>query len=326
MNEFVDSQVNIGKSVFGPNCDIDYYNKISSGLGITKAIIMPTLTHELKTSEFIERSCIWERKGSDTIYRREIFYPSGEIIREINPENPYRFMNRYALKKIRNLNMNSQIEYFFIPKIHPILDTKEEIESLISEKEVVGLKINGLATYTSPNQIPEYIVRLTEEHHKPLLVHTDYLNPKFDDVRIPTNLRQIISKNTPKAWLDWAESIKPYKMFLAHLARMDKDSIDRVNNLENIVIGLGPDIMLQDEPMRLREPTTNILRDALMCINNKKLLFSSDFAWNVYDRTKWGDFDWGTKDRLEEEATKLNIEEKVIYGILGKNAIDFFGL
>ncbi len=119
---------------------------------------------------------------------------------------------------------------------------------------------------------------------------------------------------------------KPYKLFLAHLARMDKDPINRINNLENIVIGLGPDIMLQDEPMRLKEPTPNILKDALKYINNEKLLFSTDFAWNVHDRTNWGNFDWKTHERLKEETDRLFISEEKLDNILGENAIKFFNL
>jgi|SRR3989344_474128 len=325
MIDFVDSQVNYGKSVFGPDCDLDYYDIKAREIGITRALVMPTITHELKISNLIERSCIWEKENDHITYTLHILRGNNWEIKPAK-SNPYSLMNFHTLEKIRELNRNSQIKYYFLPKVHPFLDTKEELERLLNEEETVGIKINGLATHTSPKDMPEWIVKIANEYDVVIFVHTDFLNPNLEDNRTPDYLKHIIHSNCPIGWLKWAQQYSPKKIYFAHLARMDDNVAREIYNLENISIGIGPDIMLQDEPIRLKNSTNNILNDALKIFNFKQLMYSTDFAWNVFDRREWGNFDWETHQRLKKEALALNLSEYQLYRILGQNAIDFFQL
>jgi predicted TIM-barrel fold metal-dependent hydrolase len=321
----IDCQVNYGNSLFGPNCDILYYDKKAQERGITHALVMPTLTHELKKRGLKEKSCIWE-KSKDKIIYKNIIQLGGREKETINPQNPYKLMNKECSKKIDELNNNSKIQYFFIPKIHPFLDTSKEIESLLSNSQVKGLKLNGLASHVSPEDIPSWLPDLIKKYDKPLMVHTDYLNPNYDISQIPPHLREIIKKNNPLSWLKWIEKNDSFKTYLAHLARFDKRAIEKINYLDNIIIGMGPDLMLQTESARLKEPTSNILQDILRIINPDRLVFSTDFAWNVHTRENWESFDWESVSRLKKEAKKQRINQKDLEKILGENALRFFNL
>ncbi|MFH1503587.1 MAG: hypothetical protein ABIE36_02935 [Candidatus Diapherotrites archaeon] len=61
-------------------------------------------------------------------------------------------------------------------------------------------------------------------------------------------------------------------------------------------------------------------------IKNDKLLFSTDFAWNIYDRTNFRNFDWESIKRVKKEADNLCLSKNEAYNILGENAIKFFNL
>ncbi len=323
--EIVDIQVNLGESYFGPESDIDYYDQQARQIGITRSIIIPTLTHKIQVEDFTEVSCIWEETPGGVVYKRLIRRGDKDDV-EVNPRNPYATMNRYVLSEVRRLNQSSTIKYYFIPKVHPVLDTEEEVSSLVGQPETVGLKINGLASHVTPEEVPAYIASLTRDFRKPLFVHTDWLNSDFQDSRIPQYLHHLIKGNNPCAWLDWVNRNFPYRVLLAHLARMDMQAIREVNDSESVAIGLGPDMMLQAEPMRLAQPSDNILRDALTTIDADKLLFCTDFAWNVYDRTDWSAFDWDTIERLKEVSREVGMTKQELSDILSGNAIRFFNL
>ncbi len=312
--------------MFGPECDIDYYDRTAAKVGVTRALVIPTLTHELRTEDFTERSCIWTEKGEEVVYQRELVYKNGSKKVERDPANPYHLMNQATLEKVRELNKQSRIRYYFLPKVHPILDDEKEVRGFVRNQETVGLKVHGLAAHITPEQMPEWIVELANRNDKAVYVHTDYYNRDYSDERTPDYLLNIISKNTPKSWISWAEKTRPKRLYLAHLVRMDPEAIEFVNESRGVITGLGPDFMLQNELIRLKRPTSNILHDALTLLKPTKLVFSTDFAWNVFDRRNWGSFDWQTKDRLSEEAAKLGLDESLLDSVMFRNAIRFFRL
>ena len=177
--ELVDCQVNYGDTLFGPKCDISYYDSIASEMGVTRAFVIPSVTHELRTKNFVEKSCIWEVRNGKTTYRRELLYPDGKKKIEMHPKNPYHLMNLHALETIRSLNKRSKIKYHLLAKVHPLLDDEREVRSLLAEGDVVGIKINGIATHTIPEEVPEWIAEVANKSKKVVFVHTDYLDRKF---------------------------------------------------------------------------------------------------------------------------------------------------
>jgi len=268
---------------------------------------------------------LWRyQKGKIEYVKRKII--DGKVAECFAPVNPYSRMNRFVLGEVKSLNKQGKMSYYFIPKVHPVLDAPEEVEKLLREPECVGLKIQGLATHVVPEDVPRWVAILANEYCKVVMVHTDYLDKDIKDERIPRHLRRIIAGNTPMQWINWARKNELRKMYLAHLARLDVEAINEVNNSEGFVLGLGPDRMLQGEPMRLSMKTDGILYDALQLVDPNKLVFSTDYAWNVFDRKDWQSFDWSTIERLIEEGQKLGVSEQELEKILQGNALDFFRL
>lgn len=326
LNIIVDCQINNGLTYKGPNNNLSIYDKIAKNLGVTHALVLPTSTHVLDFGEFREESCIWEDSPTGVRYFKRIKPHNGEIREEDNPKSPSAIMNTLTLEKIRSLNRVSSIKYFFIPIVHPVLDTSEDLENFLSEKETVAIKIHGLSTHTTSNDIPEWIVTLANKYNKVVYIHTDFLNPSYEQSKNPTALVKIIEKNTPKSWLDWSMSKKVQKLHLSHLVRMDYDTMHAINALDNVVVGTGPDLMLQNEPHRLKNPTDDIFFDALRHLSDKRIVFSSDYAYNVKSRNHWSESDWQSITRLVDAAQLLKLTDEAIESMLGLNAIKFFEL
>lgn len=319
----IDAQVNYGKSVFGPDCNLDIYIKNATFQGINKSIIIPTSTHEIETEGGIERACIWEEKNNKISYRKEVVNKD-EILIIYNPKNPFYLMNNSTLKEIRNRNKNNtSIKLFFAPKVHPILCTYSSMKMFLAEPETVAIKIHGIASHISPSEIPEWLIKLSKEYDKPFIIHTDFFNVNFQDERIPSYLYNIISKNQPLQWINWAKK-NEIRAYLSHGLRLDETSAEEVNKSNNLVVGMGPDLMLQDEPMRLKKQTDDYLADLVRIISPNKLVFSTDYRWNVRKRYEWDNLDWETHKRLQQKRFNLSTDD--LESILEGNAKNFFKL
>ena len=323
INNVFDCQVNYGKSAFGPNCDLDTYMTYAPK-EITKVLLIPTLTHITTYDDGItETSCVWSRKDNSTIYSTELFEENHNIVNILNPTNPYRKMNIFTLKKVHALNNTTSLnkKFYFAPKIHPILDNIHALEDMLDNDVVKALKINGLASACGPKDIPKWLINISKTYDLPLFVHTD-----FNNVTSNFNfLSYLMNINNPHDWYEFALQ-NNIKIILAHGARGDLTTLRKINKTNNIFVGLGPDLMLNAEKDRLLLKEKDYLSEVLLNCSSKKLLFCTDYRWNVENRLNWDgpDLDWESINRLETIANNIGLKKEDIQNILYNNACDFF--
>jgi hypothetical protein len=323
MRKIVDTQMNLGKNVFGPSSDVEIYIKNASKYGVFKTILIPTGTHELiLPNGDIEKSCIWLSDGEKIIYRRYIINKEGDVLQEDAPRNPYSYMNQFCYSKVKDLNKEqSKIKFYFAPKVHPKLDEKEEIEKYLSLDEVVAIKIQGLASYTIPTEVPPYLISLCKSYDLPLMVHTDFRRSSKEDA-----MSKLIQQNTATKWAKWAME-NNVRTYLAHGLRLEPEATKIVNSTENLfMVGLGPDKLLNNEKDNLAIPVNDYLTYLFDTVSHDKICFNYDYPWNVKNRGEWNQLDWDTSKRIIKYAKRRNLDESFLEMVFKKNAEEFFEL
>lgn len=320
--EIIDSQMNYGKNIFGPDSDLETYLYSASSIGITKAILIPTGTHVLQLQNGTEeRSCIWSIENGNPIYKKVIIEGKKEK-QEINPPNPYQKMNLHSLQTVKHYNATqNKIKFYFAPKVHPMLDTSDALVEFLQEPSTVAIKIQGLATYTTPKDIPEWLIELSKKNNKPFIIHTDYLDT--DVIWMNEEISHLIRNNSPYMWAKWAKE-NGVRAYLAHGLRLDPQAADVVNNSNNLIVGLGPDILLEKEQGRLAIKNQNYLETLFHLVDENKIAFSTDYRWNVFDRGKWDYLDWKTHERIITYANKQGKKKSFLFKIFYENAQKFF--
>lgn len=298
----VDCHSHIGKDYFWRESNIDEYLKIVEEQGINLSLLMP-VPGQIIPSMPSKRYFIWsaDDNGSIKFYSED---NSREII------NPYKKVNDYAFEIISKHNTKNNLE--FIPLIHPLLDTPEHIISLCEKYHPVALKIHGVACGIGPNDIPSNIINALKTVNLPIIVHTDYCaNPQK-----PIEYMRL--KNNP---YDWAMFfIKNDLMgYLTHGCRNDLKTFELVNKYRNLVVGIGPELKISQEPHRWvnksDKPYLEILKNEL---SMDKIMFDIDYSWNIdYN----DNIDNKPLGRLSNYFTE---EEKC--KILSKNPKKFFNL
>lgn len=327
---FFDAQVNYGDSIFGPDCNLTTYLVEARKISIDSFLLIPTGTHRLELEDgWIEESCIWESGDSGIKYKRLLINPAtGENEEESTPPSPYLTINRSVQEEVRKLNSEGVWNCYFAPKVHPKLDKPSDLECFVDDPNFKALKAQTLATYCTTEDMPQWLVDFSRRYDKPIIVHTDYMDedatPESTGINEP--LLEIMRKNHANRWAKWSLS-SGVRLVLAHGARLDKDTIERVNESQNLIINIGPDSLLNAEGSRLATKTDDYLNDLLRLTRLDKLIFSTDYAWNVRERTDWSTLDWDTPKRIEEKMRTLGVyDPKRFEAIMRDNAMRFFGI
>lgn len=287
-----DAQINFGKNVFGPHSCLDYYlDHVPNST--SKALVIPTATH-LRTleKETVEISTYWKYK------HKLIFYKVIENLRNhqhkivYNPGSPYLAMNQFVLNKIREKNKGqNKIKFYFCPKFHPHLDKREDIEPFLYEKETVAVKIQGIASFSTPHDVPTWLIALLRAKNIPLFIHSSfYYANEVDPLRDPY-MHYICLQNQPINWIMFGLK-NDLRIFLAHGLRLCPYAANLVNKYANFLVGLGPSKMLNNERQHLYIQDQDFLDCLFTLIDARKIAYCSDFAWNVSDRGAWSAFDW----------------------------------
>ncbi len=291
-------------------------------IGITKAILIPTGTHVLQLENGTEeKSCIWSTENGNLVFKRVIVEGKREK-QEINPPNPYQRMNSHSLQTIKYYNATqNKIKFYFAPKTHPVLDNPNTLIEFLQEPLTVAIKIQGLAAHTTPKDIPEWLIELSKRYDKPFIIHTDYLDTNV--IWVNEEISHLIRNNSPYMWAKWAKE-KGVRAYLAHGLRLDPQAADVVNNSNNLMVGLGPDILLGKEQERLAIKNQNYLETLFNLVDENKITFSTDYRWNVFNRDKWDDLDWKTHERIIAYANKRGKNKSFLLKIFHENAENFF--
>ncbi len=301
---------------------LEVYEQQIEPLNIRHALLIPTPTYELKlASGEVERSCLWSMGGGITY--KKITMTNLAVSEEVNPRQPYINMNRYLLGRARSENARlGESIFHFVPLFHPKLDNKANIEEFLNDPLTVAVKVHGIATHTSPADMPAWAPKLLSRYDKPFFFHTDYQKSTYTRSRAEGD---IASANSAIKWAGWVAK-NGTRAYLAHGARLDLGvaSMMEKSGKEDLVVGVGPDLLLNHERERLAKDV-NYLTALLDMFPSKRVLFSSDFAWNITPNSEEV-CDWDSKRRVVEGAIGLGIEEKEIEGILMGNAVRFFKL
>lgn len=323
IREIFDIQVNNGHNYFGPNSKLDNYLK-ESPENYTQLIVIPTATHilefENKTKEI---SCLWEFDNRLRFYKRIIFSENEEGRIE-NPIAPYQAMNLATLNTIRQLNLLQKKKIYFCPKFHPHLDTIDDIEPFLNNPETVAVKIQGLASFSTPADVPLWFIHLLNKYNLPLYVHTHFYHKNLIEKNRSPFLHYIGNANQPLNWILFGLKHN-IKILLAHGLRLCPYAAELVNRCDNFLVGLGPEHMLEIEQEMLYLNTKSYLDSLFQIVDPQKIAFCSDYAWNVPKRNTWSPRLWNTENKIVSCLKNRGLEQH-LDSILYKNAVDFFGL
>jgi hypothetical protein len=316
-----DSQINFGNNLFGPNSTLTEYLDLSP-TEIVRANVIPTATHILNLSEDeCEISCIWSNDGKVEFVKKTIT-PKGEIL-QYSPKSPYYLMNMMTLEEVRRQNARqSRVKFSFCPKFHPHLDRKNDIADFLSLEETCAVKVQGIATFSTPANIPKWFIELIKCYDLPLIVHTHCNNHNYSQPDRDPYLHYICNATEPLNWAVFALQ-HDIKIYLAHGMRLCKITAQLVNDHDNFLVGVGPDLLLDEEKHLLYNHSGDYLNNLLEIVDYNKIAYSTDFAWNIYRRGEWREYDWMTHNRIED-IVKNQDSGKYLEKILYSNADKFF--
>jgi len=284
-------------------------------------MIIPSPTHIHNFKDFKEISCLWKKEGKKIIYEKIKYYKNKKKI-IINPKNPYRLFNEYILDFFSTFKFKNK-KFYVALKFHPKLDEPIYFEECLKNPLVKSIKIHGLATHCGPEDIPNWIVNLSKKYDKPFFIHTDYFNPENKVDHIREDMYEIMEKNDSRKWFDWVIK-KGVRAFLAHGARLDLEVIKGVNNSKKIVLGIGPESKMNLEKKRLKIDVKNYLEKIIDLVDPEKLIYCSDFRWNLKEIGNDIDLEWETPNKIQNICKKKGFSDEKIQAILMGNATTFF--
>ena len=305
----------VGQNIIMPKIpDILDYKKLALKNEISEVMFCPCTSPVIinkKTNSAIAY-CLWEYINGRFNYYSEIV-KDGKIIKNDISYNPYKVINERLSNYINSINEDFKIN--FVPAINLYFDTKEYLEELISKKPK-ALKVHGISTgIYDLNKIDKELLELISSSGIPLVIHTDYIdNPK-------SPIEKLYYENNP---INWINLLLRYdiKGYLAHGCRLSKESSDILKNYKGqFLVGISPDILLNNETERLMSNTDNYLEDLLNIFDEDLLSFDIDYNWNYTDRIT-NTFDDNQLNRINTYIK----DEKVKKKILTDNSRKFFNL
>lgn len=305
----------VGKNIMMPLIsDIQKYNEIALKNGI-KTVLFSPCTSPIITNKNKNISTIynlWKYENNKFIYFCEVI-EKGKIIQKDMIKNPYYEVNKKLKKYLESLKTGLVTHY--IPAINLYFDTPEYLEELISQKPL-GLKIHGISTgLYDLNKINIELLNIISHSDIPLVIHTDYSSKSNTPIDI------LYQANEPRKWINilLKNNIRAY---LTHGCRLDKESAKIINDNKNqFLVGIGPDILLNNEPERLTENSDNYLKDLFKIFNIDFLSFDVDYNWNYTDRISYT-YDCEQLSRIKEIIS----DESDLKKVLKNNSKSFFKL
>lgn len=305
----------VGQNIAMPKIpDILDYRKIASKNEISEVMFCPctspVIINKIKNSAIAY--CLWEyANGRFNYYSQTV--ENGKITKSNIPYNPYKVINERLFEYTKTLDEDFNIN--FVPAINLYFDTKEYIEELISKKPK-ALKVHGISTgIYDLNKIDEDILKIISNSNIPLVIHTDYSSTQNSPIE------KLYYENNP---INWINLLLKYNIrgYLAHGCRLSIESSEILNkNKENFLVGMSPDILLNNESERLMKRTNNYLSDLLNMFDENLLSFDIDYNWNYTDRLT-NAFDDNQLNRINSIVKDDYVKKK----ILSDNSRKFFNL
>ena len=331
----------VGKNIMMPLIsDIQKYNEIAFKNGIKTVLFSPCtspiITNKIKNISTIYN--LWKYENNKFIYFCEVI-EKGKIIQKDMIKNPYYEVNKKLKKYLESLKTGLVTHY--IPAINLYFDTPEYLEELISQKPL-GLKIHGISTgLYDLNKINIELLNIISHSDIPLVIHTDYSSKSNTPIDILYQANEPAAQahshfNHPR-YERYRGADRPHysdrkwinillknniRAYLTHGCRLDKESAKIINDNKNqFLVGIGPDILLNNEPERLTENSDNYLKDLFKIFNIDSLSFDIDYNWNYTDRISYT-YDCEQLSRIK----KIISDESDLKKVLKNNSKSFFKL
>ncbi len=308
--EIIDAHSHIGSDLYFGKGKLEEYIQFCKKIGITESLLMPqpNCFYVINGKKI---PCVsWTFDGNKMIYNT---YDGKNI-------NPYKYLNYYyycELKKIKNHKSH------FIPLIHPVLDRIEYIEELITKIRPKALKIHGMGSGVSPEDISEELIVLLKKYNIPLIVHCEYDSRKSNNYEIGKKILK--TKNSAFNWANLFVN-KGLKGVLTHGAGIDRRVLQllRNNKGKNIMIGIGPDLFISY--LRYKFDNYESQEEYLELIKRyvpiDKIVFDVDYDWNIVPTDNNGRIDEEVVRRIKKVWSSEVEQNKIFYD----NSRKFFGL
>ncbi len=316
-NMIIDAHSHIGKDYyFGESSLFDYDNFCLLN-NINIGLLMPMPWPVLKDKNNSTCALIWEHTNYEKIHYYKQVNHLGKILKEKILCNPYEKVNKYYFDLISKSNTKTKI--YFVPMIHGVLDDPYYVDNLIKETKPKAIKFHGFSGGFFKEDVKPELIEIFKFYNVPIILHTSVYN--YDDgYGLETKFWR--NKCCPNSWVRFLID-NNLRGTLNHGACLDKEVIKIVNNSENIMIGLGPDLDISLDPYKVCVPKNKYFSLGYLNILKKlvsadKLLFDLDYNWNV---DCCGNIDYNSLDRIRNTWTYSDCEK-----ILSQNAKQFYKL
>lgn len=200
------------------------------------------------------------------------------------------------------IEKNNDNSFSFVPMVSPIYTSAKKLEEYIELYNPLALKIHMKSDNSNPDLISNDWIRIIKKYDLPLIVHTDYSKGNKSNKEILKNL------NSSLKWMVFFQR-NDIKGYLTHGARLNRFVLDNINKSSNILIGIGPDLLLENYSFKCVESKGKYLKTLYDNVDPNKLAFDIDFNWNIgLD----GSLDSKSIERLEKYWNSEQLK-KILY-------------
>ncbi len=293
--QIIDAHSHIGEDFFQGIVSLDEYVELMKNSKINAGLLMsvpcPVYYEDGEKKKYLE----WEFRNGEFVYK--------------TPLNPFKEANDFVYNSIKR--NNSDIRLFYVMMIHPIFDTIKYLRDEIEKKKPVALKMHGLGSAISAENMNESLTQLIKEYDIPIIVHTDYDDCQID---IPYSLQYVRNINNARYWAEYFHT-NQIRGILNHGCALDPVACEIVNNSPYLKVALGPDYINNQEVNRLNADRQEVLKKGYLRLLREKLLltkilFDVDFNWN--EKLDSDEMDLEFVDRVKAEWS-LQSEQELIF-------------
>ncbi len=276
----IDAHSHVGKDYYFGESTLSSYDKFCVNNKIDIGFLMPMPWPVIKDKDGREYSFIWESDVDKKTNLYKVFLSQHKVYKNKVISNPYINVNKYYYDLIQNTNMSTNI--FFVPLVHGCLDSPEVIEKMIKKINPIAVKFHGFSGGFFAEDINLELAEILRFYDVPIIIHTSVYNYN-DGYGVETKFWR--NKCNPKSWADFLIKNK-LKGTLNHGACLDDEVIKLVNKSDNIMIGIGPDLDISNDPYKVSVCKESFLSEGYLKIlkkrvDPKKLLFDVDYNWNI---------------------------------------------
>lgn len=318
----IDGHSHVGKDFYNSDISLNDYMSFCRKANIDKGIVMPMPWPCYNKGKETYSSLMWEHNNYIERYYYKVRVSDGN--KQAIIKNPYEVVNNQIYNEI--VSQDSNIDIYFAPLLHGKLDNPDYLTNLLNNKKVVAIKIHGFASGFSIEDIKPEVIEVLKKIDLPLIIHTSVYNYGYGygkDTKYWINLDHPIR---------WAKFLLDYKLtgVLNHGVALNEETIELVNKNDNLMIGIGPDLDLNNDYFKLDIPQSKAkkveyLKELKKKVSADKMIFDIDYNWNVdsnnvidleavnrvLETWNYGDADKILSQNAERIFTKIKSNSKI---------------